>query len=170
MNADLESVLIRLETVERQARAWKLLVAAAIVLAAAAIAAPLLISRPMSLGAPATGKFAVVEARRFLLRDTDGTLAGGMEIGGDGGLKLVLGRGYGTMGAAFLEVQGDGNAHLTLRGPDGGVRASLLATKRPVLVLSPEGQPAGASLRVNEDGSGLLLLTDRSGRVRFRAP
>ena len=112
----------------------------------------------------------MVEANRFVLRDTEGASAGGMEVDRNGTIKLVLGRGYGTTGAAFLEVQRNGAVHLTLRGIDGGVRASLLGTPTPSLTLSPGGDRSSVALMTEADGSGSLYVTDATSRVRFRAP
>lgn len=172
MTVELQSVLDRLEHVERQARGWKLLVVVAIVLAAAAIAAPIL--RPSSLIPGAVSgeraRYSVVEAHRFVLRDSDGRAAGGMEVQPNGTLRLVLGSGYGTMGAAFLEVQPDGIVHLSMRGPDGNVRAALVASQTPTLALSRSGQSSAVALATAADGSGTLELKDGTGRTRFRAP
>ena len=169
MTPELQSVLDRLEHVERQARGWKLLVVVAILLGAASSAVPILM--PVT-AAPARDRIqaSVVEANRFVLRDLDGKAAGGMEVKADGTIRVVLGSGFGTMGAAFLEVQRDGIVHLTLRGPDGTVRASLLATRTPSLALSATGQTSGATLMTMDDGSGALYLKDCGGRTRFRAP
>lgn len=156
MTPELQSVVDRLETVERQARGWKLLVLVSILLAAAAIAVPIVMPGP---GAPAVarsttgdrGRFSVVEANRFILRDPDGAVAGGMEVGQDGTIKLVLGSAQGTSAAAFLEVQPAGTAHLALRG-------------------SAPGSRPGAMILMREDGSGAVQLGDAAGRTRFRAP
>lgn len=170
MSVDLQSVLDRLEHVERQARGWKLLVVVALLIAAASIALPIL--RPTMAASPASdrARFSVVEANRFVLRDNNGKAAGGMEVRPDGTIRVVLGSGFGTMGAAFLEVQRDGIVHLTLRGPDGSVRASLAATQAPTLALSANGLMTGATLIAASDGSGALVLKDRVGRIRYKAP
>jgi hypothetical protein len=115
-------------------------------------------------------RHSVVEANRFLLRDMDGKTAGGMEVSQDGTIRIVLGSGYGTMGAAFLEVQRNGNAHLTMRGPDGAVRATLLATPSPSLALSSGSGHSAATFTTMADGSGAVMLSDAAGRLRFKAP
>jgi hypothetical protein len=168
MNFELQSVVDRLEVVEQQARAWKLLVFVAMLLAAVAIAFQV-------LGASATqrgpqNKFSTIEASRFLLRDAGGRVAGGLEVSGDGAVKLVLGGGYGSMGAAFMEVRPDGIAHVILRAPDGSVRAQLLGAETPSLALASKGYPNGAVLRTAENGQGSLMLKDAAGRSRYRAP
>lgn len=175
MSLDTEVLAQRIEALERQARGWKLLVAVAILLAAAAIGAPYLGFAPTaSAPAPSTGgtaRFQSIEANRILLRDLDGQLAGGMEVTPENTIKLVLGGRYGgTRGAAFLEVHGNGVVSLTMRGPDSGVRAALLATSQPSLSLSPDGGRSSAALTTTPQGAGLLQLTDPTGRVRFRAP
>ena len=169
MTADLQSVLDRLELVEQQAQRWKLLVYVAILAALVAIAVPLL--KPAS---PAPTRelvqASVVEANRFVLRDLNGRPAGGMEVKPDGTIRLVLGGGSNTTGAAFLEVQRDGLVHFTLRGPDGSVRAALIAAQTSSLTLSTPALSAGATLIALEDGSGALTLKNEVGRTRFHAP
>ena len=74
------------------------------------------------------------------------------------------------MGAAFMEVLPDGITQVTLRGPDGGVRAELRGTNTPSLALASKGFPNGAVVRTSESGQGSLMLKDAAGRSRFRAP
>jgi hypothetical protein len=170
MSAELQTVLDRLEHVERQARGWKLLVVVAILLSAASIAVPILKPTASAPGAADRARYSVVEANRFVLRDSEGKAAGGLEVQPNGTIRLVLGSGFGRMGAAFLEVQPDGNVHLTMRGPDGNVRAALLATATPSLALSASGQSSSVALTTASDGSGAMTLKDGMGRTRFRAP
>ena len=169
MTADLQSVLDRLELVEQQAQRWRLLVYVAILAAGVAIAVPLL--KPAA-PAPARERVqaSVVEANRFVLRDLDGSPAGGMEVKPDGMIRLVLGGSRGTTGAAFLEVQRDGLVHLTFRGADGSVRVALLAAQTSSLTLSTPALSSGATLIALENGSGALTLKNEVGRTRFRAP
>lgn len=166
MNFELQSLVDRLEVMERESRAWKLLVFVSMLLAAVAISFQIIGSPVAPRGTQ--NKFSTVEASRFLLRDPAGRVAGGLEVAGDGAVKLVLGGGYGSMGAAFMEVRPDGIAHVILRGPDGGVRAALLGAKSPSLALASKGFPNGAVLRTAENGQGSLMLKDAAGRSRFR--
>jgi hypothetical protein len=174
MNLETEVLAQRIEALERQARIWKLLGALAILLAVAAIAVRFLeIGPAASPPAPVTGgvgRFSSVEANRILLRDSGGQVAGGLEVTPDSTIKLVLGGRYGTRGAAFLEVHGNGAVALTLRGPDSGVRAALLGTATPSLTLSPDGGRSSAALLTTPQGAGMIQLTDPAGRMRFRAP
>jgi hypothetical protein len=168
MTPELQSVVDRLELVERQNRGLRALSLIAVLIALAAVAAPLLIPRPKP---PDTARFSAVEANRFLLRDATGKTAGGMEVDRQGTIKLVLGGGYGgSTGAAFLEVQPNGASHLTLRGTDGGVRASLIGSRSPSLSISPDGTRSSVALTTLPDGSGSLFVTNAQGRTRFRAP
>ena len=167
MTPELQTVIDRLELVERQNRSAKLWAVVATVIALAAVAVPFVLSRPESRS---SARYSVVEANRFLLRDLGGKVCGGMEVDGQGTIKLVLGGGYGQTGAAFLEVQQNGASHMTLRGPDGRVRASVLGTRTPSLTLSPQGERSSAALMTLEDGSGSLFLTNSEGRIRFKAP
>lgn len=168
MTPELQAVIERLDHVERQARGWKLLVIVATLIAAASIAVPIL--RPTSAITPAAdrARYSVVEANRFVLRDAGGNAAGGMEVRPDGTIRLVLGTG--RTGAAFLEVQHDGVVHLTMKGPEGDVRAALLATQIPSLLLSSTGGVSGVALTTASDGSGQVALKDGTGRTRFHAP
>ena len=142
---------------------------AAILAAIVAIAVPFLkpaASQPRSERLQAS----VIEANRFVLRDLDGSPAGGMEVKPDGTIRLVLGGSRTPTGAAFLEVQRDGLVHLTLRGPDGSVRAALLAAPTSSLTLSTPAMSGGATLVALEDGTGALTLKGEGGRTRFHAP
>lgn len=169
MSADLQGVLDRLELVEQQAQRWRLLVYVALLAAVAAIAMPLL--KPAARAShPDLVQASVIEANRFVLRDLDGSPAGGMEVKPDGMIRFVLGGSRRATGAAFLEVQRDGLVHLTLRGPDGSVRAALLAAQTSSLTLSTPTQASGVTLIALEDGSGTLTLKGEGGRTRFRAP
>ena len=165
MNVELQSVVDRLEVLEQQARAWKLLVFVSMLLAAVAISFQIIGSPGATRGTQ--NKLSTVEASRFLLRDSAGRLAGGLETAGDGAVRLVLG-GYGSMGAAFMEVRPDGITQVTLRGPDGGVRAALLGANTPSLALASKGFPNGVVVRTAENGQGSLMLKDSAGRARFR--
>jgi len=170
MNLDLQNVVARLEVMERESRAWKLLVFVSMLLGAVAISFQI-IGSPVSTRS-AQNRFSTVEASRFLLRDSAGRLAGGLEIAGDGAVRLVLGRGDGSMGAAFMEVRPgpDGITNVTLRGPDGGVRAALLGADTPSLALASKGFPNGAVVRAAENGQGSLMLRDATGESHFRTP
>jgi len=168
MTPELQAVMDRLDQVERQARGWKLLVVAAILIAAASIAFPIL--RPTSAATPASdrARYSVVEANRFVLRDPGGAAAGGMEVRPDGTIRFVLGNN--KTAAAFLEVQHNGVGQLTLRGPEGDVRAALLATQTPSMILSTTGGMSGVALTTTADGAGQVALKDGTGRTRFHAP
>jgi hypothetical protein len=168
MNVELQSIVDRLEVMEREARSWRLLAFVSTLLAAVAISFQI-IGSPVRLRST-PNKFSTVEASRFLLRESADRLAGGLEVAGDGAVKLVLGGGYGTMGAAFIEVRPDGITHITLRGPDGGVRAALLGANAPSLALASKGFPNGAVVRAAENGQGSLMLKDAAGQSHFRRP
>ena len=166
MTPELQAVLDRLDHVERQARGWKLLVVVAILIAAASIALPIL--RPAITPSSDRARHSVVEANRFVLRDPGGEVAGGMEVRPDGTIRFVLGNG--KTAAAFLEVQRNGVGRLTLCGPEGDVRASLLATQTPSMTLSTTGGVSAVALTTTANGAGQVALKDGTGRTRFRAP
>jgi hypothetical protein len=91
-----------------------------------------------------------------------------MEVRPDGTIRFVLGNG--TTAAAFLEVQRNGSGHLTLCGPEGGVRAVLLATQTPSRVLSATGGVSGVALTTTANGAGQVALKEENGRTCFHAP
>jgi len=171
MNPELQILVDRVEALEQQAGAWKLTARVAIALAIAAMVLPFLGLVPPASRAPApeSVRYSVVEANRFLLRDLNGKVAGGLEAGRDSTVKLVLG-GKAGRAAAFLEVHDNGRADLTLRAPDGGLRVAMVAADAPSFVLAGTSEVPSLSLRVTPDGSGQVQLSDRSGRLRFRAP
>jgi len=166
MNVELQSIVDRIEIVEKENRAWKVLVFVSMLLAAVAIAFPIIVSSGTARGTQR--KFSTVEANRFVLRDPAGRVVGGFEVTGDGAVRLVLGSGHDSKGTAFMEVRTDGTAHITLRGPDGGVRAALLGAQTPSLELASKGFSNGAVLRATKNGQGSLMLTDAGGRSRRR--
>ena len=168
MTTELQAVIARLDHVERQARGWKLLVVVAILIAAASIALPILSPTSAITTSSNRARYEVVEANRFVLRDPGGAVAGGMEVKPDGTIRFVLGNG--TTAAAFLEVHRNGYGHLTLSGPEGGVRAALLATQTPSIILSAAGGVSGVALTTTANGAGQVALKDAKGRTRFRAP
>jgi hypothetical protein len=153
----MQILLDRIEVLEGQTARWKLLVTAAILLAAIAIAiptfgiplpgtappAPRPAPEPTTIG---TGKFTVVEAGAFLLRDDGGRVAGGLQAR-DSTVRLVLGSRGGT-GVAFMEVRNDGSANLTLR------------SERAL-----ESAP-GVALVARPDNSGAVKVIDGRGRTR----
>jgi len=168
MTPELQSVVDQVEALERQNRSLRRWSQAAILLAVAAIAAPFILREAPKAGLE-RARYSEVAANRFLLRDRNGVVAGGMEVEPSGTIKLVLGSGSGARGAAFIEVQKDGPV-VTLRGPDGGVRVALLGTPAPSVSLSPQGQRSSAAMTTLPNGSGELFLTDAEGRRTFRAP
>jgi len=167
MSFELRSVVDRLEIMEQESRKWKILVFVCMLLAAVAISFQIIKSPNVPPGTQ--NKFSTVEANRFLLRDSAGRLAGGLEVAGDGAVRLVLGRADGSMGAAFMEVRPgpDGITNVTLRGPDGGVRAALLGADTPSLALASKGFANGAVVRTAENGQGSLMLKDAVGQSHF---
>ena len=68
-----------------------------------------------------------------------------------------------------MEVRPDGITNVTLRGPDGRMRAALLGADTPSLALASKGFSNGAVLRTTENGRGSLMLKDTGGRSRFRS-
>jgi len=159
---DLQMLAGRIELLERQSHGWRALAAAAMLVALVALALP-------ALRGTASGEHvraSVVEANRILLRDLGGGVAGGLESTPDGTLRLVLGA-RGTASAQLVVPRG-GAAQLTLRAPDGGVRAVLDGGDAPAAWLSRDGRTAHASLAAPAGGE--VWLRDAVGRPRFHAP
>jgi hypothetical protein len=167
VNPELQTVVDRLELVERQSRGWKLTALVALLAACASLVLQLQRSRVPGLGAD-HARYSVVEANRFLLRDLDGSVAGGLESSSDGSLRLVLGNR--RTASAHLVVAREGNVQLTLRAPDGGVRAGIAGSDQPSVWIAPTGGEATAALRTRDDGGGEVLVRDARGQGRFRAP
>jgi len=168
MTPELQAVIDRLDHVERQARGWKLLVFVAILISAVAVTVPILQHSTTMTSRPGNARHSVVEANRFVLRDSHGQVAGGMEVKPNGTIRFVLGND--KTAAAFLEVQQNGVGQLAISGPDGDVRAALLATQTPSMILSSSGGVSGVALTTSANGAGHVSLKDGRGRTRFRAP
>ena len=149
MNPELQTLVDRIELVERQSRGWQLVALLALLVAGAAVALPFL--RPNATPG-GHARFTVVEANRFLLRDLDGSLAGGLENLPDGTVRLVLG-GPATASAHLLLPRG-GGPQFTLRAPDGRVRIGLDGANRPGIWLSRDGRFAQAALGTTAGGDG----------------
>src|SRR5439155_12558325 len=131
-NPEMQILVDRVEALERQAGAWRRVSMLAILVAIVAVVIPFLGLLPGTSRPPVseTARFSVVEANRFLLRDLNGNVAGGLEASRDSTVRLVLG-GKAGRGAAFLEVHDSGLVNLTLRAPGGGLRAALVAGETP---------------------------------------
>jgi hypothetical protein len=175
MNPELQTLVDRIELLERQSRGWKSTALLALALAATSLivaSLPVLKPRPSIPGTPAASadraRYSVVEANRFLLRSPGGDVSGGLEVDGRGNIRLVLGAP--RTAAAFLEIEHGGAPRLTLRGEDGANRVALTGGDRPALALSAPNAPPTAVVSTASDGTGMVQLTTVSGRTRFRAP
>lgn len=165
MNPELQTLVDRLELVERQNRNLRLLSLLALLLAAAALAMPFVSPAGPTGG---TARFSVVEANRFLLRDLNGSMAGGIENLPDGTVRMVLG-GRGSASAHLLLPRG-GAPQLTLRSGTGQVRVGLDGSDRPGFWLSQDGQYSQVALGTAEGKGGEIWIRDALGRPRFHAP
>jgi len=165
MNPELQTLVDRLELLERQGRGWRLVALLALLLAATALALPYLKSTRTG---GATARFGVVEANRFLVRDLDGTVAGALESRPDGSLRLMLGGRSG--GSAHLVLPRAGAPQFTLRGPDGRVRMGLDGSDHPGLWLSQDGRYSQVALGTTPAAGGVVWVRDAEGRPRFHAP
>lgn len=169
MNPELQTVVARIELLERQSGTLKLIAALSLVVALGAAAMTWMQSNKRAVPAETVGRFSSIEANRFILRDLDSRTAGGLEIDRNGTIRLVLGR-SGESGAVVLEAQRNGIAHVTLRDAQGAVRAGLVGSDQPSFALGGKPELPAITLLANADGSGRIEVHDARGRVRFRAP
>lgn len=165
MTPEMQTLVDRIEVVERQARTWRTIGLLTLVLALGALALSIRVGGP---GTTDHARFSVVEANRILLRDADGSLAGGLESLPDGTLRFVLGNR--STASAHLLVRRDGEAQFSLRSPDQRVHVALVASPTPSLWISPDGQGPTVALSTDDTGAGQLIVRDALGRARFRAP
>jgi hypothetical protein len=165
MTPELQSVLDRLEEVERRNRGPRFIAMAAMLLSLAALAA--VAARVVSpASAPTPAPSGVVEATRLLLKDADGHVRGGMEVDRSGVVKLVVGSQDGRSGAALLLAEPNGTVQLQLRSPTGVVRVALNGTSEPSVTLTSDDSRSSAALLTRTGSPGQLLLSDRDGVLR----
>jgi len=168
MTPELQSVLDRLEEVERHNRRLRGLTVFALLLSLAVLGFGLgtrVFPAPAS-SAPAPRTPGVVEGTRFLLRDEHGVVRGGMEVEPGGAVKLALGNQDGHMGAVVLLAQPTGLVQIQLRSPTGIVRAALNGGIEPSLALTSDDGISSAALLTKTGAAGQLFLSDRSGTLR----
>jgi len=172
MTPELQSVLDRLDEVERRYRGMRtrsvlaLLVSLAILGFAIGMHVYRMQADLATAPAPAAHAPGVVEGTRFLLRDAGGVIRGGMEVEAGGTVKLVVGNQDGHTGAAVLLAQPTGLVQVQLRGPSGVVRASLNGGVEPSLTLTSDDGVSAAALVTKSGLPGQLMLSDRSGMLR----
>jgi len=168
MTPELQSVLDRLDEAERRNRGLRSLTLLSILLSLAVLAF-VVASRavmPPSLAPPVSRTSGVVEASRFLLRDTRGVVRGGMEIEPGGTVKLAVGNQDGHTGAAVILAQPTGLVQVQLRSPGGVVRAALNGGIEPSVTVVSDDGTSGAALMTKSGRQGQLLLSDRGGTLR----
>ncbi len=169
MNPELQTLVDRIEWLEQHGRGqrWTAILALVAALAAIAVSVGLETRRAAPLEPEGGGRFSTIAANRILLRDADGRVAGGFEVDRNGTVRLVLGR-TGDSSSVRLEAQRNGISHLTLQGVGGEPLAALVGSRQPGLTLGGPG--LGNSSLTADDASGLLVIRDVQGRLRFRAP
>jgi hypothetical protein len=173
MTPEFQSVLDRLDEVERRNRGQRTFTLFAVLLSVGVLAFFIVRARTL-LPTPAAPPVAaqtpgVVEGTRFLLRGPDGTVRGGMEVERDGTVKLAIGNQDGRTGAAVILAQPTGLVQLQLRSPSGVVRTALNGGIEPSLLLTSDDGSSSAALVTKNGSPGQLFLSDRSGTLR-RAP
>jgi hypothetical protein len=164
MNPELQTVVDRLELVERQNSGWKIITLLALALAAAAVALPFMKARPVGLE---RGRFSVLEADRIQLRAPDGSVAAELACQANGSAWFLLGRR--ATGCAQLVVL-NGRPSLILAESKDRLRIVLDGSERPGLYLTPEGTLAGMTMRADATRGGEISVRDLQGRTRFHAP
>ncbi len=169
MNPELQTVVARIELIERQNGTLKLIAALSMVVALGAAVMTWIQSSRQATPTEGVGRFSLVEANRIILRDLDSRAAGGLEVDRNGTIRLVLGR-SGETAAVVLEAQRNGIAHVTLRDAQGAVRAGLVGSDQPTFALGGKPESPAITLLASADGSGRIEVHDARGRVRFRAP
>ena len=165
MTPELQSVLDRLEEVERRNRGPRFIAVIAMLLSLAALAAVAARVVP-SAPAPTASTPGVIEGSRLLLKDADGHVRGGMEVDRSGVVKLVVGSQDGRSGAALLLANPNGTVQLQLRSPTGVVRVALNGTSEPSMTLTSDDSRSSAALLTRSGSPGQLLLSDRDGVLR----
>jgi len=163
MNPEIQTVVDRLELVERQNSGWKLVALLALVLAAVAIALPFVQPRASGLE---QGRFSLVETNRLRLRGPDGSIAAELACDANGSVWFLVGRR--VTGCAQLVVL-QGKPSLTMTDSRGRLQVALDGSEHPGLHLTP-GASSGATLRADAGRGGELWLRDAQGRPRFHAP
>ncbi len=150
----MESVLRRLNRMERENRRWKWLVCTTLVMIAAAVV--------LSQVFPRT----VLEARKFVLRDADGKSRAELGLMTDGTSVLVLNDENEKPGVA-LSVLPDGPRTLSLLDTDGKTRSVLTARADgdSGLRLFDKNRTHRASLDVNADGKPILRLSPENSET-----
>lgn len=150
----MESVLRRLNRMERENRRWKWLVAATLAMIGAAVV--------VSQTFPRT----VLEARKFVLRDAKGKSRAELGLMMDGTSILVLNDENEKPGVA-LSVLPDGPRTVSLLDTDGKTRSVLTARADgdSGLRLFDKNRTHRASLDVNADGKPILRLSPENGET-----
>ena len=166
MTPELQSVLDRLDEVERRRRGPSILSILAALLSIATAAYTYTATLRMVPPPAAPRLSGVVEANRFLLRGLDGEVKGGMEVERDGTVKLVNGNQNGRTGAAVILAQPTGLVQLQLRSPAGVVRSALNGGVEPSLTLTSDDGASSATLVAKPGSPGQLFLSDRTGTLR----
>ncbi|MFQ5847344.1 MAG: hypothetical protein ACE5IQ_06660 [Candidatus Methylomirabilales bacterium] len=175
----METLVDRLESLERQSRRMKRVGVGSMALIAAVVLMGQAMPKPMAK---------VVEAEKFVLRDARGTARAWLDMSADS-VNLALAdrdeqsrafvyvQADGTAGLAFFDkdrarrvglfVSADGSPGLSLAGKDGNTRvqAHVAANGRPDLSLTDtHGRRIG--LLVLPDGTPAFGLADRTMKIR----
>jgi len=166
MTPELQSVLDRLDEVERRRRGPSILSIFAVLISIASAAYTYTTSLGVVAPPAAPHLSGVIEGNRFLLRGLDGEVKGGMEVERDGTVKLVIGNQNGRTGAAVILAQPTGLVQLQLRSPAGVVRSALNGGLEPSLTLTSDDGGSSATLVAKSGSPGQLFLSDRSGTLR----
>ena len=153
----LNTLTQRLDRLERGNRRLKLAVAVLLI----SLAAVGVMGQVSPKAAPK-----VIEAERFVLRDTSGKPRATLVVAADGtsGLSLYDQNGKGRL-RLYVDTSGPS---LALADQNGKLRATLRldADGSPGLTLFDRGEKLRGGLGLHTDGSPLLGLLDQSGKLR----
>ncbi len=153
----LNTLTQRLDWLERENRRLKL-AGAVLVISLAAVG---VMGQVSPKAAPK-----VIEAERFVLRDTSGKPRATLVVAADGtsGLSLYDQNGKGRL-RLYVATSGPS---LALADPNDRLRAQLNvdADGSPHLVLFDQGEKPRGGLGLHTDGSPILTLLDQNGKVR----
>jgi hypothetical protein len=161
------SMLLRVETVEREGRRLRRLWLASLISIAVLLGlATALVIVSARHGLPGTVAD-VIESRQFLLRDADGMVRGAWGTLPDGTMRLSLQAPGSKAGVTLTALKG-GASGLTFSDSSGRSRGvfGILPDETLSLTFGDRTGMIRTALGLNPEGSATLVFADRSGAMR----
>jgi hypothetical protein len=161
------SMLLRVETVEREGRRLRRLWVASLISIAVLLGlATALVIVSARHGLPGTVAD-VIESRQFLLRDADGMVRGAWGTLPDGTMRLSLQAPGSRAGVTLTALKG-GASGLTFSDSSGRSRGvfGILPDETLSLTFGDRTGMTRTALGLNPEGSATLVFADRSGAMR----